>query len=333
MSNIPKIYVDGSFFCFYRYGATSVWFSQHKKLGEDSDCHVDNPDFMEYYMSQFQSMVDKICKKFKSTDIYWFADTPQEELWRMPHHPSYKDGREEKANHFIGPIIGASYRDLIPKDRVIKVPKTEADDGIAIATQYERKKNSEQKIYIISGDSDLLQLCDENTIQINPKSNTTLSPMPIQIKIGKNRIDVAPDVYLRTKILMGDKTDEIPAVYSGCGPATAHQLAMDNDKFDKEIRNIPERYESYLKNKMLISLWEIPEDLGNALQSTYVKIVKEIEEKTPPIVEKPKTKLKLTSLDKALAKSKKDKEVSKDCEPELKPMPAKPVIKLEFRKV
>jgi hypothetical protein len=195
----------------------------------------------------------------------------------MEHSTSYKGTREEKqklkekdTNNNIGTIIKWTYQNLIPSDKVIRVAKTEADDGIAVAVAYEKLLNS--KIIIISGDSDLLQLCDNNVLMMNPKSNSTMDISKIEMKFGKTKIEMSGDVYRKTKILAGDKTDEIEPVFIGCGPNKAYELALSPEKFDLEITQIPERLLNYERNKKLISLDQIPPELHKELEKQYLLI-------------------------------------------------------------
>jgi 5'-3' exonuclease len=268
------ILVDSSWFCFFRYGATSVWYSKHKKIGDVSSCNIECEEFMEYYNNQFNSCIAKIKKKFKTTEIYWFADTKQSELWRMEHLGEYKAKRESCDE--IGPIISWTFQHLIPNNRIIKIDRTEADDGIAVAVQYERSISKDKKIYIISGDSDLLQLCDINCWVICPKGNPALKPMPIHVKLDKKKLEVSAEVYLRTKIILGDKTDEIPSIGVGIGPKTAYDYATNAELFDKHVLQRPERLIIYERNKTLISLWSIPINLHKSLEEEYIKIKEDL---------------------------------------------------------
>ena len=127
----------------------------------------------------------------------------------------------------------------------------------------------ENRIIIITGDTDYLQLVNKSTRVVKLP---TLEDLPLEIKIGKNRIKVSPEEYLNVKILTGDKTDEIPAVYHGCGPRTALNMIKDPIMFKKNIEDIPEHKQSYEMNRKLISFDEIPVKIVNEIEESYKKV-------------------------------------------------------------
>ena len=62
------------------------------------------------------------------------------------------------------------------------------------------------------------------------------------------------------KIVIGDKSDDIPGIFKKCGPKTAIRYFNDKMAFDKQLK-IENAYEKYEKNKKLVDFNEIPEDL------------------------------------------------------------------------
>ena len=82
--------------------------------------------------------------------------------------------------------------------RYVELDTTEADDIIAVLV----RKHHDQKILILSGDKDFIQLHNKNVQQYSPVLNKF---------IGK---DENPSIYIKEHILKGDRSDGIPNVLS-----------------------------------------------------------------------------------------------------------------------
>jgi 5'-3' exonuclease len=267
----PYVFVDTSYFVFYRYHATKVWYSKHTDSGSEESCTIDNEDFVNAFTRHFCDWKGKIAKKFKVSedDLFWFRDSPRESLWRTPLFPEYKASREDKCSPAIGSFFKLVFEKLLSNDRMIRVEGAEADDVAAIATRYEQKNSPDRDIYVLTADTDYLQLCNERTKIVKlPKFET----IPVQVKLGKEKKIVSPDVYLETKILVGDASDEIPKVYVGCGPKIAYNIATDRELFKKNIESHPDRLEKYLHNRKLICFDEIPDDIKEKALARYLEV-------------------------------------------------------------
>lgn len=265
------LFIDASFFIFYRYNATKVWYSTHK--AKEGECNIENEEFVQNYTKHFNDWVTKIKKKTNSQHVYWFKDSPLDTLWRIPIFPSYKSNREDKCPKEISAFFRYTYEKLIPPNNVISIKQAEADDCVDIAVRFENKTNPDTKIVIVTGDTDYIQLINDNTRVIKmPK----LDDMPVEIKLGKDKKDkikTTPSIFINTKILLGDACDEIPKVYSGCGPKTAYDIARDPDMFKKLIEDHPDRYANYKKNRILMHFDEIPNDIRKEGEELYQYLV------------------------------------------------------------
>lgn len=262
------VFMDASYFIFYRYHATKAWYRHQDK---ELECSINNEEFVISFARHFNTWIEKIAKKFKTTtdNFFWFKDASKDTVWRTPLFPNYKSTRDEKTDEGITGFFPYCFEHLIPKDRVIYVPRAEADDVAAIATQYENEINPDQQIAIFTGDTDYLQLVNQNTKVVKaPK----LDQIPIQIKIGKERFDVTPEVYIKHKILVGDVTDEIPKVYHGCGPRIAYQMVNDPILFKKNVIDHPDRHARYKQNETLICFSKIPDDIRAQGIEVYTRV-------------------------------------------------------------
>jgi 5'-3' exonuclease len=136
---------------------------------------------------------------------------------------------------------------------VLYHPKLEADDCIAIATKHLINTIPDVKITIITADHDYLQLINDQT------DIFTLKFKPIRTE--KNSSGNA-ECDLFCKIILGDKSDNIPRVFNKCGKKTALKLWNDKNSLREKIEkeNVMEHFE---RNKKLIDFKEIPENLSN----------------------------------------------------------------------
>ena len=300
------ILIDSSNFIFWRYTATKAWWS-HSKQGEPEDCHIDNELFVEKYTKHFNDTLTKIKKKFKKfkhSQIIWCCDTPRQDLWRTELDQDYKGTRDNSKCPEIGAFFQFTYSTLINKYQLISCDMAEADDCVGVICHHLHNTNPDLKITIISNDTDFLQLVNSNIQLIKPSK---LVEVPLKCESGEE--------YLQMKVILGDKSDNIPKLFKGCGPKKAKELITDSRAFELEIRNIPERWQQYQYNLSLISFQHIPQKLKdniirkfNNLEASRrlknvcdsdeepepqpkVKPIKKIELKTP---QKKPTKPKIT---------------------------------------
>lgn len=267
--------IDGSYYIFRRYCATKVWFSHHTEKGDADDCHIDHEEFVKYYTKHFGDWLNKIKKQFKPDEIYWFKDSPKETVWRTPLFEQYKSHRDGLCPPHVGKFFEYSYRELIPENKLIFVDQAEADDSLAISAKYENRTNPQNNVIIFTGDTDYLQLVNDQTRVVCFKG-AKLHDLPLEVKLGKRdgklvKETVSSDIYLKIKVLLGDKTDGIRGV-PGCGPSTAYKLVHDPDHFDQYINQNPDRKKIYEENLMLISFDQIPNDLKQQIEETYILI-------------------------------------------------------------
>lgn len=108
---------------------------------------------------------------------------------------------------------------------IAEKPGYEADD--IIGTLSKRMSANGEKVVIVSGDKDLLQLLDDNITMKNPKTRAgkttvdTYTPADLYEEYG-----VTPEEFVDLKALMGDTSDNIPGA-KGIGPKTAMPLIAE----------------------------------------------------------------------------------------------------------
>jgi len=100
-------------------------------------------------------------------------------------------------------------------------PGFEADDLIATLCFY-MKKRPKTKVYVLTGDKDLMQLVDKQVNLLIPQKGMS-RPAIIDEKEVKKRLGVKASQVVDYKALAGDSSDNYPGVL-GIGPKTAVEL-------------------------------------------------------------------------------------------------------------
>jgi len=263
--------LDTSYIIFYRYFALLQWWKLAKKdiaLPENpSEC----PEFVEKFTKLFLEQITNIKKKLKihkeECKVIAARDCPRKEIWRNELFPQYKESRYKDDAFMGGKFFKLVYEnDLISKagvEHILKYDKLEADDIVAITKNYIRKKYPESSIYIITNDQDYLQLSDENTKLFNLQFKNLLDNKKVFPEADKN---------LFYKIVLGDKSDCIPPILTGCGPKTTEKYYENKELFLKTLDKNEGAKERYELNKKLVSFSEIPDELVNGFLDTFKEI-------------------------------------------------------------
>ena len=121
----------------------------------------------------------------------------------------------------------------------------------SILSKYLKTKNENNcKIYIIANDMDYLQLASDSVKIINLKYKDLTESKKWSGNAKKD---------LFCKIVIGDKSDDIPPIFKKCGPKTAIKYFENRDLFEEQLKK-ENAYEKYQKNKKLIDFNEIPKE-------------------------------------------------------------------------
>lgn len=259
--------IDLSYYVFYRYYSTYNWLKKYLKLDVNKDDILKEPLFVEKYCKIFERTLCDIVKQcdISWTNVFLVKDCMRENIWRNEHYKNYKATRDERLDTFNKDIFRITYNELIPKLKakysfqVISHDRLEADDVIAIMKEEIRTCYPDLMITIITNDNDYIQLVDSKTIVKN-----------LQGKEIIQRVSMDPKLYLKTKIIMGDKSDNIPCIMKKVGPKTAEKLALDEENLEKFCQKNPEARVQFEANKLLIDLSCIPSNLRNAFKSRIV---------------------------------------------------------------
>ncbi len=269
--NPTFIFVDGSYYNFYRYFALMQWW-KNAYPDEPLDDPTQNEKFVEKFKKTHVDNLLNMPKKLKnSKDIKPIMivgrDCKRENIWRNELFPQYKANRANgpEDGFMGGPFFKMAYdEELFIKGgakAILKHPKLEADDCIALSVKHLVNRYPQCHIYIITSDRDYLQLNAHNV----DLYNLTYKNIAEKNSTGDAKND------LEIKIIMGDTSDNIPSVFPKCGPKTALKCIEDPEFFKKKMNDNPEYYKQYKLNQLLVNFNNIPENLVEEFMESIKK--------------------------------------------------------------
>lgn len=271
--NPTFIFVDGSYYCFYRYFALQQWW-RNAYPEEPLDDPYQNEKFVDKFKKTFVENLQQIPKKLKihkepvKPILIVGKDCKREHIWRNDLFKDYKANRANgpEDGFMGGPFFKMAYEDeLFQKGgakAILKHPRLEADDCIALSVKYLVKKYPQCRIYIITSDRDYLQLNSHN-VDLYTLTYKNLAD-------GKTATGNAED-DLKIKILMGDVSDNIPSVFPKCGLKTAQKCVEDKQFFKKKMGDNQSYYAQYELNEKLVSFDMIPQIYSDQFMATIKK--------------------------------------------------------------
>jgi 5'-3' exonuclease len=271
--NPTFIFVDGSYYCFYRYFALQQWW-KNAYPDEQLNDPYQNQKFVDKFRKTFVENLEQIPKKLKihkdpvKPILIVGKDCKRENIWRNDIFKHYKANRVNgpEDGFMGGPFFKMAYEEeLFQKGgakAILKHSRLEADDCIAISVKYLLNKYPKCKIYIITSDKDYLQL---NAHNVNLYTLTYKNLADGKTSTGDAETD------LKIKIIMGDTSDNIPSVFPKCGLKTAQKCVEDDEFFKKKMANNQLYYDQYKLNEQLVSFNKIPENYIDEFMLTIKK--------------------------------------------------------------
>lgn len=268
-SESPILLIDMSYYVFYRYYATFNWYKRQTNSIIDVEHIKENNEFMEKYSKMFEKTLVDLMKTYKITNpsnVIFAKDCCRDNIWRHQYYNAYKATREEKSASFNKNVFTYTYHTLIPELQTKIGFQTighyclEADDVIAIITKnIFSAYNGCVRITIITNDNDYIQLMNIDRLS-NTEENNVLLIRNLQDKNICERVNCTSQVYTDVKKILGDKSDNIPAITRKCGEKTAYKLATNPDLLLHLLNKEPEAKKQYELNNLLIDFDNIPEE-------------------------------------------------------------------------
>ena len=270
------ILIDGSYFIFYRLFALLNWWKLSHKDEPIGKAH-ENQDFVNKFRSIIIKKIQEIPKKLNIDNpiIIIGKDCKRENIWRNKIYPEYKQTRTSytdadniQPGEFFKIVYNEGLFTCAGCHYYIHHPHLEADDCIALTTKYLINKhtinlNTNTHITIITSDTDYLQLIQPNIHIVNLKYKP--------VNTSKNSFGCC-EKDLLCKIIMGDKSDNIPSIFTKCGKKTARKYIENPLLLQNKISSDIEAQKKYALNKLLIDFKEIPNELQREFISSLLQI-------------------------------------------------------------
>ena len=187
--------------------------------------------------------------------------------WRREIFPQYKQNRKKGRENdtkdwdkIFGLLnaIKSEFKEILPY-KYVEVYGAEADDVIGTLC----KEYQDQKVMIISGDKDFIQLQKYKNVK-------QYSPILKKYVNGHN-----PDTYIKEHILKGDSSDGVPNVLSPDHTFVEglRQRPLSKKKIEawlnSETGMSEEVKRNYQRNHKLINLDNTPDDLQKLILDTF----------------------------------------------------------------
>ena len=245
------ILIDNSYYIFNRYFATVRWFKQRNPEMEiDHEKIIENKEFLIAFIKHFEGDMKKLLRKFKSikSNIVFCIDCPRSTIWRNSIYDKYKLTSINK-NNFNSDIFDLFENYLYSNNYITcRYENLEADDIVYLIQKKMLNIDNNIRIVIITNDGDYLQMYRENVKIYN-----------MQFKDLSLKINYNPNVELLLKIILGDKSDNIPKIQNGMRKDNALKIALmkETDRLDYFHKN--NIIDNYYLNRKLIDFNEIPE--------------------------------------------------------------------------
>jgi 5'-3' exonuclease len=266
------IFIDGSYFCFYRYYSLLTWWKNAYPENPLED-PIANEQFVEKFKKTFTENMKIIPKKIglDKTDKPIFIvgkDCKRENIWRNEYFDKYKEHRKNSMEDGFmgGPFFKMAYEENLfvngGAKAILKHPHLEADDCIALSVKHILKTIPHAKIYVITSDKDYLQIACERVRLFS----LTFKELTEQ---KSSHGDAEMDLFC--KIVTGDQSDGIPSVFKKCGPKTALKYYNDQELFYKKLEEDVEAKKIYERNKKIIDFDEIPKNLVDEFMKTIIR--------------------------------------------------------------
>lgn len=176
----------------------------------------------------FTNMLFRILRERKPDAVCIAFDTP-EPTERHIIYEDYKAQRPETPNDLL--VQMPHIKDIIRAFRIttFEIPGYEADDIICTIAQ--KAAAGGAKVFILSGDKDMMQIVGENTMIYDPMKDVQIDEEQV-----KKRFGVPPDKIPEVMALSGDPVDNIPGV-KGIGEKTAREILNEAGSLDALIGN------------------------------------------------------------------------------------------------
>jgi len=264
------IFIDASYFIFFRFHALKNWWSLAKK--DEPIIPNESQEFKEKFRKIFADKIKVIAKnvgikKGSPYRIFVGKDCRKSDIWRMSLFGQYKQGRADSTmeGHFFSLVYSEHlFEDICGDNCILEHPKLEADDVIALAVKHIITNDQEAKCYIITSDMDYLQLATTDRVKLYDLKYKMLTE---KSKYFKETNSPKKDLFM--KYLCGDKSDNIAPVFAKCGKKTAEKLFELSDTELIDFLRSKNAISQYEHNRRMVDFNYIPSGLKDEFMDKY----------------------------------------------------------------
>lgn len=238
------------------------------QVGNHTNIDIDEDLMRHMILNSIRANIKKFRPEYGNNVIIACDDR---RYWRRSVFPYYKANRRKARESSdlnwpaIFEVLGkikAELKEFFPY-RVIQCEGAEADD--VIGTLVHRFGNTSEKILVLSGDKDFVQL----QIYMNVKQYD-----PVRKKYITNN---DPESFVREHIMRGDSGDGIPNFLSpdDCLVVGERQKAISQKKLNVWLTQEPSQFcdqtmlRNYMRNQELVDLTMTPESIKIAINSEF----------------------------------------------------------------
>ncbi|MFH6625147.1 DNA polymerase I [Streptococcus suis] len=238
MKKNKLLLIDGSSVAFRAFFAL---YNQIDRFKSPTGLHINA-------IYGFNLMLDHMMKRIEPTHILVAFDAGKT-TFRTEMYADYKAGRAKTPDEFREqfPFIRQMLDAMGVKH--YELDQYEADDIIGTLDKMAERTDIPFDVTIVSGDKDLIQLTDENTVvEISKKGVAEFeefTPAYLMEKMG-----ITPTQFIDLKALMGDKSDNIPGV-TKIGEKTGLKLLTEFGSLDGIYENIDSMKASKMKENLI----------------------------------------------------------------------------------
>lgn len=264
-------FIDGGYYTFYRYYATLRWHS-FRVEEVNTDTILENSDFLNGLYNHIDNDVTKWQREHqvKLRQIFLCVDCPRGSIWRCKVYPEYK-GTRVHADTFQSGVFELVQKHLAKKGiRFLSYNELEADDIVSISAKYlSMYCPNVSKIVILTNDNDYQQLSSDH-----------IKVMNMQGKLLNQRGTGDPLKDKRMKIVLGDKSDNIPSVCKGVGPKTLEKVIdLPEEEFKEWLfkKGGQTTLDRYAINQTLVDFDSIPTPLRVGFEKELENLIQQIE--------------------------------------------------------
>lgn len=257
------VLVDTSYVVFAKYYSALSWYKLAINRNPDIATIFTSNVFKNKLAQLFENSIKRVLNHFQAADrfVVFARDCNRSFVWRREHFPNYKEGRSQNGN-FNSEAFKHVFNEVIPvvltklRGCIIGVDGAEADDVIGVLAKHIQAEYPQTPVLVLSNDNDCIQLINEHTNVYN---------LLLQ-DVGSRRGTLTPKQFLQSRIVSGDRSDNIPSVVPRIGAKTAFKLVTEHD-FEtlRKMYNI----ENYDRNDLLMNLENIPIHLKDSIMKIF----------------------------------------------------------------